>query len=256
MEKIIASIDWTAVVATLGTIGTTVMAYLRRKQQQDKVKAQKAKEEAENSLEIEKKTNEFLKENIYITKLRTLKQVFDLRSFSVLEKLQNKIFEDTSFDRLTVMFMMNGKVEFNFMSVIYDISKDRGEIGDSPYRKVGITDAYRQLITQLTSKPAWMSSEKASENLGELGEFIVLEEIRHIAWFRVKRIALDDYNDLLIYLSWSTEKEQVPSWKEKRQLEIITGGRLIPLLKDILSVPDDQDAKDLLEEIRTSKSKD
>lgn len=237
-------------------ISTIVSGVLAQKKmaanKREKIKEKKLQEK-EAELQEEKKVNSLLKENVYITKLRTLKQIFDLRSFSKIEQLQHQIFNHTSIDRMTIMIMMNGKVKFNFMSVVYDHSNLHEEVGsDSPYKRFEIDDEYMEMITELTTvRGRWESSP--FKDLGEIGEFLELENIGHIGWWKVKRIALDDYNDLFVYLSLSSEKKEKINWREKRQVELIVHGKIVPILGEIVSVPTENEAIDLLKEIHGDK---
>lgn len=197
------------------------------------------------------KENEMLKDNIYATKLQKLKQLFDIRHFSAVENIQHKVFAQTTIDRLTIMFMMNGKVNFKYMTVVWDKSDINPEVGEHiPYKKVPITDEYMNAMSELSPGVAFWQS-RPFKRYGAMGQFIEVENIQHIVWFKVKRIALDDYNDLFVYLSWSSENEKTPDWKEKRKLELMTNGMLIPHLIEILEIPREADAVELLEQIET-----
>jgi len=260
MEELIKAIDWTQVFAFLGTAGTAVMAYLRQqasarakqRQRENEIK-EKALQLEKAKLEKEKKVNELLKDNIYTTKLRTLKQVFDVKSFSRLESMIREGMNGTPFDRFTIMFLMNGKVEFNFMSVIFDQHQNKPMVGlDSPYSKIRIPEDYHEIITSLPQgRGHWIKAP--FEEVSTMAEYMRLEEIKQIGWFKIRRIALDDFNDLLVYCSWSTQLDKEVTWRDKRKLELLTTGRIVPVVVALLSVPVGGDAEDLLGAIKTKE---
>lgn len=238
MWNIITNIDWTEVILGIFAVGLTLWS----------------KHQSE-LLKTKEKENTLLKDNIYSTKISKLKQIFDLRYFSAIEHIQHKVFDETCADRLTIMFMMNGKVNFNYMTVLYDHSSKRPDVGvESPYLKVRMSDRYMNTISNLRINDSHWESWPFSE-WGELGDYIEMEGIRHLGWYKVRRVALDEYNDLLMYLSWSTEQEHEPSWEDRRKIQLLTTGYIIPLLDKIIDSPEEVDPDHLLEKINTSGDK-
>jgi hypothetical protein len=239
LELISSFLQW------IGAVSVPLFAYLGIRYQYRK-KPDKAKLDCENL----EKENEFLKENLFSTKLVALKELFDITLFRKLETSYKELFEKTKIDRFTVMFMMNGKVNFNYMSVLYDIHKSNPNVGDVPlYIKLKIDDQYRKMISNLTPTEAYWSD--SASNIGKMSDYLELEKINSIGWFKVKRIALDDYNDLLAYLSLSSEDKEPLTRIERRRIELFVFSTLLPLLREIIEVPSEKDANELLEKIKT-----
>jgi hypothetical protein len=236
LELISSFLQW------IGAVSVPVFAYLGIRYQYRK--------KPEADCDVLARENEFLKENIFSTKLIALKELFDIALFRKLEIVYEELFAKTKIDRITVMFMMNGKVNFNYMSVLFDKSKQHDEVGEvNLYIKLRIDDQYRKIITNLTPTEAFWSDK--GDNVGKIGDYLSLERINSIGWFKVKRIALDDYNDLLAYVSLSSENEKALTRPERRRIELYAFSTLIPLLREIIEVPSEKDANELLEKIKT-----
>lgn len=221
----------------LGLIISPVLGYLL---------AQKSK-----ALKKEKQDNELLKDNVYQSKINILKEIFDLQKFSELERLINLICDNTSMDRFTIMFVMNGKIDFNYMTVIYDQSKiDHSIGGTSPYAKFPIDHAYKTLVNKIEKgRPVWHSIP--DKTMGNIVDFIELEGIKHIMYLKVKRIPIDEFNDIVVYLSISsTDEEKLPKI-DQRKVELITAGKIVPKLEDLLTLPTIRNADELLSNLKT-----
>ena len=236
-------VHWEAIIAIVGAIGTSVMAWSKRKSEQRAKKAQA-------TALIQKKENEFLKENLFQSKMNLLKRIIDIRHLNKIEKIHNKVFEETCIDRFTVLMLMNGKLDFNFMSVIYDMSKHKANLeGFLPYERIPIDDYYRDFVMDLPHKRGVWKHYPYEGDTGPMFEWIKIEKIKNICWYRVKRLQLDEHNDLFIYLSWSSESEEKPKWSTNRYLDMITQSQIIPGLVDILEFPKMNEIEDLLHDI-------
>jgi len=188
-------------------------------------------------LKAKKTENELLKSNIYQAKIHLIKELYDLQHFSIIERWIKEIFADTQADRFTVMFLMNGKVDFNYLTVLYDQdNKEETEIGGiSPYSRIPIGPEYRKTMKVLEID-GFLFKKGPDFGLGTVNEWMELEEIKSGCWAFVDRLALDQYNDVIVYIS-VTSKTAVLNRHERNKLRLTLEGKIIPEIKKILRVP-------------------
>jgi hypothetical protein len=198
-----------------------------------------------------KNETDFLKDNIYTSKITKLKEIFDLKSFSLLEEHIHEVFSNTFVDRMTIMILMNGKVDFKFMSVIFDQDKEGLKRGlQNPYTKIIINEDYHDLVISLTiGNSIWL--HKDFRRVGNISDYLEYENVKTIGYYKVKRIALDDYNDLLMYCSWSSKDDSAPSERQMKEIDLLTRSRVVPVINSIIKSPSVWDSEDLLDLIDT-----
>jgi len=206
----------------------------------------------EKRLTQEKAENNFLKENIFTTKIGMLKELFDFALFQELDALYSQLWAENPIDRITIMFQMNGKVDFQYMTVVFDKSQIHEHVGqNSTYQRLKIDPKYYDLIASLPlSSGVWKKAPFT--DVGSIETDLEVENIKNICWFKIRRIALDEYNDLLVYCSCSSERTSDINRLAKRRIEMFMISRIIPKINEILSVPTKSDSRDLIEKIRTN----
>jgi len=226
------------IIKFVGLIATPILGYVTAK----KVKENKSI----------KADNELLKDNVYQTKVRVLKELFDLQHFAQLERYINLVWDTTPMDRFTIMFVMNGKINFNYLTVIHDQSSIDHKLGGaSPYAKFSIDQSYKNLVHKIEKgRPVWY--DIPAKEIGEMNDFIELEGIKKIVFFLVKRIPIDEFNDIVVYLSFSSTTEHDFDKLDTRRVELITSGKITPKLEDLLELPTVKNADELLSNLETT----
>jgi hypothetical protein len=186
-----------------------------------------------HKLKKQKRENQLLKSELYGTKMQKLKELYDFQRFSVLEHEIRVLFKETPVTRFTIMFAMNGRIDFNYMTVVYDQHDYRMDVGmESSYDQIQIDQGYIRLLKEVERLGfVWLS---APFNIGSISHFMEMEEVKHCGWGYVLREALDDTDDLLVYLAISSEQDMRVIDKSKAEL-IIKG--VMPEMADILKVP-------------------
>jgi hypothetical protein len=219
--------DYSTFIAAVLALATGLVTYVNKGL---KTKLNKKSEE-----------NYKLKDNIYQSKIKTIKEMFDFQRFSALEKYIRTIFKDSRIDRFTIMFVMNGKIDFNYMTAIFDQSKTDLSIGNiSPYARFPIDESYVNMLHKMEDHIfIWRSHPDF--NVGQMGEYIKLEGIKQIGWGFIKRLPIDEFNDLLVFSSFSTSDEKPLTKMEKRRVELVFTGRMLGEIEQILKVPNLKD---------------
>ena len=222
------------IMQILGVVGTTLMGYLAQKKNK--------------ALKRQKEVVDKLKDNIYQAKIRQVKEVYDLQRFSNFQQIVHKMFAGTPIDRFAIMFVMNGKVDFNFLTVLFDESMLNPEIGDiSPYTRFPIDDAYRSMLRSC-ERNGFVWRDGPDFGVGVIDDYLVLEKIKCIGWGFVQRVRLDEFNDLLVFASVSSESEIIKPLK-KKMIQLTFTGRIKPHLERIINVPDPAVDDDILKDV-------
>lgn len=182
-----------------------------------------------------KEERKILKSNIYDSKIMQIKEIYDLQRFSLLEKEIKKVLINTPMDRFTIIVVVNGTSNFDYLTVLFDqILGDTKTGGTSPYSKLKIDEVYQDIIKDLekTDKVLWRDT---SDKLGDIATFLSLEGITKTAWTFVDRIQLDTFNDMVMFCSMTTTHEKEITEKERKYTELILTGRIVPLVRKIIS---------------------
>lgn len=223
------------IVKFAGVIGSIVLAYVNN-QKSAKIK------EVQN-------INDRLKDNIYQAKIQKVKELYDIQHFSLMRRTIQQLFSSTPIDRFSIMFVMNGKIDFNFMTVIYDQSSIDPELGGvSPYARFPIDHEYRRMLKEMEStKFVWRAYPEF--RVGRMDDFLEMEKIKSICWGYVTRIALDEFNDLVVYLAASSGQQEI-NRVDKNIVELLISGKILPELIPAISLPTVEKDSDLLENLK------
>lgn len=223
------------IVKFAGVIGSVVLAYVNNQ------KSAKIKEV--------QSINDRLKDNIYQAKIQKVKELYDLQHFSLMERTIQQLFLTTPIDRFTIMFVMNGKIDFNYLTVIFDQSSTDLELGGvSPYARFPIDHEYRRMLKEMeVNKFVWRKSPEF--RVGRINDFLEMEKVNNICWAYVTRIALDEFNDLVVFLSVSSVGPEI-SRVDKNIVELLISGKILPELIPAITLPTMEKDADLLDHIK------
>lgn len=185
------------------------------------------------NIKSNKKEKEF-KENIYQAKTWIFKEIYDLQRFSELERYIKQVFTKTNMNRFTILISMNGKIEYNFISVLFDQKLGDTNIGSkSIYDHIETDEVYKKMLKRLENvKFIW---DADFGNYGIMQQYSETEGIKEHMWGFVERINLDKYDDVYLYVAFTSE-ECCSSKKDRDYIELVLNGRIIPKIKEIVSV--------------------
>lgn len=216
----------------LGILTSAILAYVNLRQKKDK------KELKEQNIK--------LIDNVYQTKVAKLKELYDLQHFSLLTRAVRQLFKATKIDRFTVMFVMNGKVDFNYLTVLFDKDANNPDIGGvSPYAKFDVDAVYKKMLKEMEFQKFYWATVGAGK-MGDIETYLALENIKCIGWMYTKRIPLDEFNDIVVYCSMSTIEKGMNN-QDKAKARLFYQGKILPELLEILDLPTGHD--ELLDKI-------
>lgn len=219
---------WELIIGYLGILTTAGFGYLA---------AVRGKELKEKKGDIA-----LLKSTIYDMNERKLKEIFDLRRFSQIEQNIKIVFKETIADRFTVMFAMNGQSQFDHLTVIFDQKLGNVDIGGiSAYTRFPIDDIYRARIKRAEHSQSGVWEKTDDERIGAIGDYLVMEEITDTGWYFIERFVLDEQNSVVLFCSFCTPEPAGYKTKDKRFINVMLNGKIIPKLKEILSIENIKD---------------
>lgn len=149
--------------------------------------------------------------------LTCINVLFDYNMISLINEKVDYLFRHTSAERFIILFALNGKTDFNFVSVCYEKTKTEGTRG-SIYRyvRLKIDEHYRQMLKHVEKEESIYLSvpEMPPCLLKDIYESIV-EGVTFSSIHFIARNQLDSDNDVLVYSSLATtqDKNFTPSEK-------------------------------------------
>lgn len=206
----------TVAITVTGTLITGYMNY----------KAKLKKINLEYDLKIKELEQIVLKKEKEVTELQKSFNALDtLMDFEFLNTVQSKvsaIFEETKADRFLILYAVNGKEIFNFVSCIYEQHKKSNtpniSIGAvSRYCHVEIDDNYRNMLKRSEKEGAvLMETDRMYE--GVLKNFYTFEKVQHSLIKFIARLPKTEHDDIVVFCSVATH--QITSFS-KEDLQLI-----------------------------------
>lgn len=183
-------------------------------------------------IKIEKYKEEKVKQDI---KLIALDKILDFCSFSQIKSAVDEMFEKTKADRFLILFAINGKTDFNTVSVVFEQHKNTkysiNAIGryktlpiDNMYRKM-LKDAEMHGIVEVETEKMPDSLLKDIYDLEE----VVWSDIRHLCRFHA-----DESNDILVFSSLATHSQKGFTKLEKVEANLIYDSIIKPNIVSVL----------------------
>jgi len=184
------------------------------------------------NIEIERHIREKKEHQI---KADVLDKVLSFSAFNKIKAAVDELFRTTKADRFLILIAINGKVDFNIVSVIFEQHKTtKYQVNAiARYRSLKIDGEYRKMLRDAEKfGMIHFKTEELSPSLLKgiyTIEHVVYSEIRHLL-----RLPIDDNNDVLIYSSLATHEEEEFTELERTQASIIYDSSIRSVLTDVL----------------------
>jgi hypothetical protein len=186
------AVDKEIVVATIGLFGlivTTIFAY----KQNIKLKRMEIASNKKDSIILEQQKN-----------FSALSLLMDFELINSIKTRVDLIFQKTQTDRFLILIAVNGKVDFNVVSVIYEQhdKNSRPTISAvSNYNHIYIDSHYRRMIKEVErSGSYYFVTEKCYETC-YLKNIYEQEKIISSLIKFVERVKMDEDNDMVVFCS-------------------------------------------------------
>jgi len=202
-------------------IGVLVPAYLLHKREIAKHKLEISK------LNLEKKQDKL--------KLDFFNRAMDLSRINPIINAVNRLFKETVADRFLILIAINGKTDFNIVSVIFEQHNDNkhpvNAIGT--YRNIEVDNAYRNML-KLSEINGAYDIDVSKMNDCILKSFYEYEGVKHSKVRFLDRQKIDNDNDFVIYSSLATHKNKSYNKIEEAIIKTVYESTIIPNIKKVV----------------------
>ncbi|WP_179022073.1 hypothetical protein [Winogradskyella forsetii] len=208
-------------IALIGLIGGLVPAILLH-----------VREIKKKDAEIEKHVQEKSEHKI---KADVLDKILDFSSFNIIKTAVDEIFEKTRADRFLILIAINGKIDFNMVSVIFEQHKDSTyQINAiARYRSLSVDSDYRDMLKRAERYDVVeLETIKMEDSL--LKDIYTIEAVKFSDIRHLLRIPADSENDILVYSSLATHSAEGFTKLGKRQANIIYDSTIKQTIKEVL----------------------
>lgn len=167
---------------------------------------------------LEKERKSLTSENVKLkNELSSLSLLFDVELFHIIKEQVFAMFEETKADRFLIMFAVNGKREFNYVSVAYEQTRtyqNKGAI--SRYVRLNIDEHYQHLLKDVErSGSVTLEVQDMPDCLLKALYESEKPAVKHSIIKFLTRIAIDEENDLVVYTSMATFSDEPYTVHEK-----------------------------------------
>ena len=168
-------------------------------------------------------------------KLTAIDKILSFSSFSSIKSAVDEIFQTSKADRFLILFAINGKTDFNTISVVFEQHKRTkysiNAIGT--YKSLSIDDSYRKMLKSAEMHGIIeLETEKMPESLlkglYDLEE-IVWSDIRHLCRFHA-----DENNDVIVFSSLATHSQKGFTKLERLKANLIYDSVIRPNIINVL----------------------
>lgn len=207
-----------ALITMVGVLVPAILLHIREMSKKDK--------------EIQKHKNE--KEDHKI-KAEVLDRILDFTAFNLLKEAVDELFRTTRGDRFLILIAINGKEDFNVVSVIFEQHKnsDYKVNAIARYRNLGIDAPYRNMLKEAEALGS-VSLDINNMKDSLLKDIYKIESIQYSDIRHLLRIHVDDRNDILVYSSLATHDERGFTKLGRTRADLIYNSSIKKILKDVL----------------------
>lgn len=178
---------WVALVGLFSTIIATLFAY------KQSIKLKKMELEASK------------KDNIILDQQKNFSALSLLMDFELIDSIKKRvdlIFDKTNVDRFIILIAVNGKTDFNLVSVIYEQHKIETKINAvSQYGHVYIDDHYRRMIKEIEKNGSFYFETDRSYEVSYLNNIYLKENVKSSLIKFIQRVKIDENNDMIVFCS-------------------------------------------------------
>lgn len=154
--------------------------------------------------------------------LTCINVLFEYNLIALINKTVDEIFNTTKAERFIILFALNGKVDFNFVSVCYEKTKTSKTSGAIyRYVRLEIDNHYRQMLKYVEhDKQVYLDVEHMEDCLLKNIYQSIVEGVTYSGVHFINRSRIDDDNDVLVYCSVATTNENDFTKHEKVAIKV------------------------------------
>lgn len=223
---------WIAVIGLLGILLPILLNHyfdlikIRKQYKQDKNLFEKQKTELKT---VKKENRE------YEIKISLFDRIMDITAINMIKESVNRMFNQTKADRFLILIAINGKHDFNVVSVIFEQHKSSlGEYNAiGRYHNINIDNCYRNILKR-SEHEDYVLFDTATEKNCLLKDFYDIEDIKHSLIKHLVRKPIDEDNDFLVFSSVATHDDNEFTNLEKTILKTEYESHIIENINKVL----------------------
>lgn len=190
-------------------------------------------------VKLKQMTQDMQKANSELTDVKMKRDVLGgLLNFIAFNKIRDsvdRIFEQTKADQFLILFAINGKTDFNYVTVIFEQQKESKYKINAivRYRDVNIDVKYRGMLKDAeTHGSVDLTTSEMSSQI--LKDFYTLEKIKHSKVHFIHRKSLDENNDVTVFGSVATHSKEKWSKAENTIIKNEYEGSINHILREFI----------------------
>jgi len=154
--------------------------------------------------------------------LTCINVLFEYNLIALINRTVDDIFKNTKAERFIILFALNGKTDFNFVSVCYEKTKTAKTSGAIyRYVRVQIDDHYRQMLKYVEKDhQVYLDVANMQECLLKNIYQSIAEGVTFSGVHFINRSPLDEDNDTLVYCSMATTDPEDFTKQEKAMMKL------------------------------------
>lgn len=219
------------IVSAIGLIGILLPSYWAYSEKKQNRKKDELISDLQKKLEKSK-----AEKNESQLRSEVVERLLDITLLSNIRSAVNTMFEETRAERFLILIAINGKIDFNMVSVIFEQHKSNNHINAiARYRNIQIDDYYRQMLkkAERTGVVEFEVDKMPDEAL--LTQFYKHEGVKNSKVRHLLRQSIDGENDVVIFSSVATFDDEPFTLQEKSLFLALYDSAIIPALKGMLS---------------------
>jgi len=154
--------------------------------------------------------------------LTCINVLFEYNLIALINRTVDDIFKNTKAEQFIILFALNGKTDFNFVSVCYEKTKSSKTSGAIyRYVRVQIDDHYRQMLKYVEKDhQVYLDVANMQECLLKNIYQSIAEGVTYSGVHFINRSPLDEDNDTLVYCSMATTDPEDFSKQERSMMKL------------------------------------
>lgn len=179
-------------------------------------------------------------------KQKVVERILDLILISDLNNSVDEVFSETKADRFIIAIAMNGKLDFNTISVVYQQFQGQDEASAGyrvdairRYKNLKIDSHYHDLL-KTTEREGVLEVDTVDMPEDSLLKVIYQTEgVRHVMFQHLLRKKMDRDNDLLVFATLATHEDRPFTMLEKLSFKTHYESTIIPVIEQIINFEED-----------------
>jgi len=214
-----------AIISLVSAISVGIIAYVRE------VRLKRYELKLKDEAELHKQQVSDIK-----LESRILERLIDFSTFNEIRDSVNRIFNQTKASKFYIFMALNGKSDFNIISLIYE-QHDSTNIAVNAivrFKHVPIDNKWRDIIKD-AEKTGPVQLEVADMPDQLLKDMLMMNDTQHTVVRHLHRDAIDEDNHVVTFSNLSTNKPTKYSIKENAIINAEYEGNIVPSITRYLN---------------------